>query len=56
MPGPRFSKTMGPDFDADLGKVVSEEKLPFEALDISNFVQEEDIEPARTGQLNWRGS
>ena len=56
VPGPRFSKTMGPDFDVDLGKVVSEEQLPLEALDINNFVQEEDIEPVRAGQLSWRGS
>jgi len=38
----------------DRGKVIPEEELPFEALDINNFVEEEDLESVRTGQLNWR--
>jgi len=40
----------------DLGKVVPEEDLPFEALDINNLVQEEDLESVRTGQLEREGS
>ena len=40
----------------DLGKVVPDEELPFEALDINNLVQEEDLESVRTGQLERRGS
>jgi len=39
----------------DPGKVIPEEDLPFEALDINNLVQEEDLESVRVGQLNWRG-
>lgn len=38
----------------DSRKVVPEEELPFEALDINNFLQEEDLESIRTGQSNWR--
>jgi len=40
----------------DLGKVVPEEELPFEALNINNLVQEEDLESVRTGQLERRDS
>ena len=36
----------------DPGKVVPEEELPFEVLDINNALQEEDLESVRTGQLN----
>jgi len=36
------------------GKVVPEEELPFEALDINNSLQEEDLESVRTGQSNCR--
>lgn len=46
-------KMIGLDFGADVedpGKVIPEEELPFEALDINNLVQEEDIESVRTGQ------
>ena len=52
-------KTMDLDSCADLEgseKVVPEEELPFEALDINNLVQEEDLESIRTGQLVWKGS
>jgi len=45
-------------FGADVkvpGKVVPEEELPFEVLDINNLVQEEDIESVRTGQLERKG-
>ena len=35
----------------DSGKVIPEEELPFEALDINNLVQEEDLESVRTGKL-----
>jgi len=37
------------------GKVVPEEELPFEALDINNLVQEEDFGSVRTGQLERKG-
>lgn len=43
-----------PDFGTDiedLGKVIPAEELPFEALDINNFVQEEDLESVRKGRL-----
>lgn len=43
-----------PDFGADIedpGKIIPAEDLPFEALDINNFVQEEDLESIRKGQL-----
>ena len=33
-------------------RVVPEEELPFEALDINNFVREEDLDSVRTGQLS----
>lgn len=49
---------IGLDFRVDVkdpGKVIPEEELPFEALDINNFVLEEDLESVRTGQLDWRG-
>lgn len=36
----------------DREKVIQEEELPFEALDINNFVEEEDLESVRTGQLS----
>ena len=36
----------------DREKVIPEEELPFEALDINNFVEEEDLESVRTGQLS----
>lgn len=45
------------DFGAgveDSGKVIPEEELPFEALDINNLVQEEDLESVRTGKLSLR--
>lgn len=45
------------DFGAgveDSGKVIPEEELPFEALDINNLVQEEDLESIRTGKLSLR--
>ena len=45
------------DFGADVedsGKVIPEEELPFEALDINNLVQEEDLESIRTGKLSLR--
>jgi tRNA-specific adenosine deaminase 3 len=53
-----FSEMMDLDFGMDvedLGKVIPEEDLPFEALDMNNFVQEEDLESVRIGQLNPRG-
>lgn len=34
----------------DRGKVIPEEELPFEALVISNLVQEEDYESVRTSR------
>ena len=34
----------------DPGRVIPEEELPFEALDINNLVQEEDVESVRTGE------
>jgi len=40
----------------DLGKVVPEEELPFEAININNLVQEEDLESVRTSQLERRDS
>jgi len=40
----------------DLGKVVPEEELPFEALIINNLVQEEDLESVCTGQFERRDS
>jgi hypothetical protein len=33
----------------DIRKVIPEEELPFEALDINNLVQEEDFESVRRG-------
>lgn len=33
----------------DIRKIIPEEELPFEALDINNLVQEEDFESVRTG-------
>lgn len=57
--GDPFLGTLDLDFwmeIEDLGKVIPEEDLPFEALDINNFVEEEDLESVRTGQLNRRGS
>lgn len=56
--GDSFSKMMDLDFGVQVegpGKVIPEEDLPFEALDINNLVQEEDLESVRVGQLNWRG-
>lgn len=44
------------DFDVDVedpGKVIPEQDLPFEALDINNLAQEEDLESVRTGQHLW---
>jgi tRNA-specific adenosine deaminase 3 len=43
------------DFDSgadveDRGKVIPEEELPFEALDINNLVQEEDLDSVRTSR------
>ena len=34
----------------DPKRVVPEERLPFEAIDINNLEQEEDLESVRTGQ------
>jgi len=53
--GDPFSRMIGLGFGMDvedLGKVIPEEELPFEALDINNFVEEEDLGSVRTGQLN----
>ena len=36
----------------DPGRVIPEDELPFEVLDINNFVQEEELESVRTGQLS----
>ena len=55
--GHPFSKMMDLDSDVDVedrGKVVTEEELPFEALDISNLMQEEDFESVRTGGVTVR--
>ena len=57
--GDPFLEMIDLDFEMDvedLGKVIPEEDLPFEALDINNFVEEEDLGSVRTGQLNWRDS
>lgn len=56
--GDPFSKMVDLDFgvnDEDPRKVIPEEELPFEALDINNIVQEENLESVRTGQLNRSG-
>lgn len=50
--GDSFPKIMdldelGADVE-DKGKVIPEEELPFEALDINNLAQEEDFESIRT--------
>ena len=53
--GDPFSRMIGLDFGMDVedpGKVIPEGELPFEALDINSFVQEEDLESVRTSQLN----
>ena len=34
----------------DRGKVIPEEGLPFQALDINNLLQEEDLESVRTSR------
>ena len=52
--GDPFLKMIGLDLgaeDGDRGKVIPEEELPFEALDISNLVQEEDLESVRISRL-----
>ena len=36
-------------------KVVPEEVLPFEALDVNDLLQEEDLKSVRTGQRSQRG-
>lgn len=38
----------------DRGKVIPKEELQFEALDINNLVQEEDLESVRTSRLQER--
>ena len=56
--GNPFSRMMDLDIDVDVEdpeKIVPEEELPFEALDINNFPQEEDLGSIRTSQLNRRG-
>lgn len=56
--GDPFSGMIDLDFGMDIEdprRVIPEEDLPFEALDINNFVEEEDLRSVRTGQLNWRG-
>ena len=39
----------------DPTKVVPEEVLPFEALDVNDLLQEEDLKSVRTGQRSQRG-
>jgi len=51
--GDPFPKMIGLDFGMDVEdprKVIPEEELPFEALDINDFAQEEDLESVRTGE------
>ena len=53
--GDPFLRIMDPEFGTDVEdpeKAIPDEELPLEALDINNFVQEEDFESVRTGQLN----
>ena len=40
----------------DQEKVIPVEELPFEALDINNLLQEEDVESVRTGRSEQRCS
>ena len=36
------------------GRVVPQEELPFETLDINSFAQEEDTKSICTGQSSWK--
>ena len=54
--GDPFLRLVDLDFGMDVedpGKATPKDELPFEALDINNFV-EEDLESVCTGQLNWK--